>query len=314
MAAPVEFWFDFISPFAYLAWQRIHPLAAAHGREVAYRPTLFAALLDHWGQLGPAEIAPKREYVFKQVLRRAHALGVPLQPPPRHPFNPLLGLRLASLELPPDRQRALIDTLFRATWGGGPGIDDPATVEAVLREAGFDASSLLAEAITPANKQRVIDRGSEALGRGVFGVPLQPPPRHPFNPLLGLRLASLELPADRQRALIDALFRATWGGGPGIDDPAAVEAVLREAGFDASSLIGEATTPANKQRVIDRGSEALARGVFGVPTMIVDGELFWGDDSCADLDAFLHGNDPFDRELLLRWHDLPSGAERQRTR
>jgi 2-hydroxychromene-2-carboxylate isomerase len=220
MPAPVEFWFDFISPFSYLAWQRIHPLAEAHGREVCYRPTLFAALLDHWGQLGPAEIAPKREYVFKQVLRRAHALGVPLRPPPRHPFNPLLGLRLASLELPPDRQRALIDALFRATWGGGPGIDDQATVEAVVREAGFDASSLIAEA----------------------------------------------------------------------------------------------TTPANKQRVIDRGSEALARGVFGVPTMIVDDELFWGDDSCADLDAFMRGDDPFDRELLDRWHDLPIGSARQRAR
>jgi 2-hydroxychromene-2-carboxylate isomerase len=216
MPTPVEFWFDFISPFAYLAWQRVHSLAEAHGRSVVYRPTLFAALLDHWGQLGPAEIPPKREYVFKQVLRRAHALGVPLQPPPRHPFNPLLGLRLASLELEPARQRALIDALFRATWGGGSGIDDPGTVEAVLREAGFDAGVLLADA----------------------------------------------------------------------------------------------TTPDNKQRVIDRGREAIARGVFGVPTMIVDGELFWGDDSFAELDAFLRGEDPIDPELLGRWASLPVGQAR----
>src|SRR5690349_24411474 len=90
MAHPVEFWFDFISPFGYLAWQRIHSLVDAHGRDVVYRPTLFAALLNHWGQLGPAEIPPKRVFVFKQVLRRAHVLGVPLVPPPRHPFNPLL--------------------------------------------------------------------------------------------------------------------------------------------------------------------------------------------------------------------------------
>jgi 2-hydroxychromene-2-carboxylate isomerase len=216
MPAPVEFWFDFISPFAYLAWQRIHPLAQAHGRSVTYRPTLFAGLLDHWGQLGPAEIPPKRVYIFKQVLRRAHALGVPLQPPPRHPFNPLLGLRLASLELDPDRQRALIDALFRATWGGGPGIDDPATVEAILREAGFDAGPLLADA----------------------------------------------------------------------------------------------TTPANKQRVIDRGLEAIALGVFGVPTMIADGELCWGDDSCGELEVFLRGKDPLDPELLTRWASLPVGQAR----
>ena len=218
MANPVEFWFDFISPFSYLAWQRIHSLVDAHGRDVAYRPTLFAALLNHWGQLGPAEIPPKRVFVFKQVLRRAHVLGVPLVPPPRHPFNPLLGLRLASIELSPERQRALIDALFRATWGGGPGIDDPSVVETVLREAGFD---------------------------------------------------------------------------------------------DAKSLLAEANSPVVKQRVIDRGQQAIERGVFGVPTMIADGEPFWGDDSFGDLDVFLRGKDPVDHAMLSRWASLPVGASRR---
>ena len=97
MSAPIEFWFDFISPYAYLAWQRIHPVVEAHGRALIYRPVLFAGLLDHWGQLGPAEIPPKREFVFRQVLRRAAALGVPLEPPPSHPFNSLLGLRLVPI-------------------------------------------------------------------------------------------------------------------------------------------------------------------------------------------------------------------------
>src|SRR5690554_5088901 len=114
MSAPIEFWFDFISPYAYLAWQRIHPVVEAHGRALIYRPVLFAGLLDHWGQLGPAEIPPKREFVFRQVLRRAAALGVPLEPPPSHPFNSLLGLRLACLELPPADRRRLIDQLYRA--------------------------------------------------------------------------------------------------------------------------------------------------------------------------------------------------------
>lgn len=218
MAAPVEFWFDFISPFAYLAWQRVHELAARHGRTLSYRPTLFAALLDHWGQLGPAEIAPKREYVFKQVLRRAHALGVPLQPPPTHPFNPLLGLRLACLDQ-----------------------EDPG----------------------------------------------------------------------QRRALIDLLFRATWAGGPGIADPATVAALLRDAGLDADQLIADATTPANKGRLIENTRAAIAHGVFGVPTMIVDGELFWGDDSLPELDAFLRGDDPVDPNLLERWRDLPVGMSRQ---
>jgi 2-hydroxychromene-2-carboxylate isomerase len=216
--APLEFWFDFISPYGYLAWQRIHAVAEAHGRELVYRPVLFAGLLNHWGQLGPAEIPPKREFVFRQVSRRAAALGVRLQPPPSHPFNPLLGLRIASLELPTEQRRRLIDTLWRATWGGGPGIHDPAVV------------------------------------------------------------ASL----------------------------------LGDAGFAADELIAAAQSPAGKQRVLDSGAAGIAAGVFGVPTMIVEGELFWGDDSFAELEQVLRGEDTLDREGLARWAALPASADRRR--
>jgi 2-hydroxychromene-2-carboxylate isomerase len=216
--APIEFWFDFISPYAYLAWQRIHAVAEAHERELVYRPVLFAGLLNHWGQLGPAEIPPKRELVFRQVSRRAAALGVPLQPPPSHPFNPLLGLRLAALELPSEQRRRLIDTLFHATWGGGPGIADPAVVATLLERAGFAAEA----------------------------------------------------------------------------------------------LITDAQSPEGKQRVLDAGAAALAAGVFGVPTMIVDGELFWGDDSFGELEQVLRGEDTLDREGLARWAALPASAERRR--
>jgi 2-hydroxychromene-2-carboxylate isomerase len=216
--APIEFWFDFISPYAYLAWHRVHAVAQAHGRELVYRPVLFAGLLNHWGQLGPAEIPPKREFVFRQVSRRAAALGVPLRPPPSHPFNPLLGLRLASLELASESRRRLIDTLFRATWGGGPGIIDPAVVATLLADAGFDGEALIAEA----------------------------------------------------------------------------------------------QSPTSKQRVIDSGAAALTAGVFGVPTMIVDGELFWGTDSFTEIEQVLRGEDPLDHEGLARWASLPASAERRR--
>lgn len=218
MPQPIEFWFDFISPYAYLAWQRIHAVAEAHGRELVYRPVLFAGLLNHWGQLGPAEIPPKREFLFRQVSRRAAALGVRLQPPPSHPFNPLLGLRLAALELASEERRRLIDTLWRATWAGGPGISDPT----------------------------------------------------------------------------------------------AVAAVLDDAGFPGAALIEGAQSPAGKQRVLDNGAAGLAAGVFGVPTMIVEGELFWGDDSFAELDRVLRGEDTLDREGLARWASLPASAERRR--
>src|SRR5262245_43770609 len=82
MAAPIDFYFDFVSPYAYLGWTQIHALAARHGRTVRAVPTLFAALLNHSGTLGPAEIPLKRVYIFKDALRTAKVFGVPLEPPP----------------------------------------------------------------------------------------------------------------------------------------------------------------------------------------------------------------------------------------
>ena len=127
--APLTFYFDLGSPYAYLAWTQIHAIAARRHATVEPTPVLFAGLLNAHGQKGPAEIPPKRIYVFKDTLRRARRLGIPLSPPPSHPFNPLLALRASSLELPEDRRRALVDALFRATWGGGESPSLPGLVE-----------------------------------------------------------------------------------------------------------------------------------------------------------------------------------------
>src|SRR5947207_2147613 len=110
-SSTLQFYFDFISPYAYLGWTQIHLLAGRHGSTVEPVPILFAALLNTYGHKGPAEIPPKRAYIFKNVLRLAHRLGVPLQPPPAHPFNPLLALRVASLPMEAGERRRLIDAL-----------------------------------------------------------------------------------------------------------------------------------------------------------------------------------------------------------
>ena len=105
-ASAVTYYFDYISPYAYLAWTQVHRVAAPHGRAVESVPVLFAALLDANGQKGPAEIPRKRVYLFKDVIRSAHSLGEPIAPPASHPFNPLLALRVTAADLPaPDRRR-----------------------------------------------------------------------------------------------------------------------------------------------------------------------------------------------------------------
>lgn len=214
----LRFLFDFISPYAYLAWTQIHALAERHGREVVPVPVLFAALLNEYGHKGPAEIPPKRVYIFKDVLRTAHRLRVPLSPPPSHPFRPLLALRAASLPLSPGERRTLIDALFRAAWGGGPGVESPAEVARAAREAG----------------------------------------------LLG-------------------------------------EAIVAEAGSEAS-----------KARLRAQTEQAVADGAFGVPTMIADGELFWGLDSFGHLEGFLRGEDPIDPKKLASFSGTPASASRVR--
>src|SRR5262245_4689302 len=144
MSSALAFHFDYLSPYAYLAWQTIHAIAAKHGREVKPVPTLLAALLAHGGTKGPAEIPAKRVYTLIDVLRSAHHLGVPLSPPPTHPFNPLLALRVSSLDMDDEAKRRLVDALFAATWGGGKGVESKEQVAAVVTSIGLDGEALVA--------------------------------------------------------------------------------------------------------------------------------------------------------------------------
>ncbi|MCU0656435.1 MAG: DsbA family protein, partial [Polyangiaceae bacterium] len=160
--APLQFYFDFISPYAYLAWKAVGALAARHGRVVEPAPILFAALLNAHGQKGPAEIAPKRVYIFKHTSRLAAQAGLPLAPPPTHPFNPLLSLRVASLPLPPGPRHALIDALFDAAWGGQGGVETPEQVTAAAARAGLDGAALVAQASSPEGKARLREQTERA--------------------------------------------------------------------------------------------------------------------------------------------------------
>lgn len=168
---PIRFYFDYISPYAYLAWTQIHALAARHGRRVEPIAVLFAALLNANGQKGPAEIPSKRTYMFKEALRKAHRLGVPLSMPPTHPFNPLLALRVSSLPMDDERRRAVVDAFFKATWAGGAGIEDPVSVARILSENGLDGEALVADAAGGDAKARLRRQTDEALALGAFGVP-----------------------------------------------------------------------------------------------------------------------------------------------
>jgi 2-hydroxychromene-2-carboxylate isomerase len=167
----LRFLFDYISPYAYLAWTQIHALAAPHGITVEPVPVLFAGLLQAHGHKGPAEIPPKRIYVMKDALRIGARLGIPVAPPPSHPFNPLLALRATALVEDPAVARRLIDGLYAAVWGGGPGVTDPTEVARIAAAAGLDGPELVARAQGDEAKAKVRRNTDQAILAGAWGVP-----------------------------------------------------------------------------------------------------------------------------------------------
>jgi 2-hydroxychromene-2-carboxylate isomerase len=213
----MRFYFDYISPYAYLAWHQLPAIAARHTEPIESVPVVFGALLGAHGTKGPAEVVAKRRYLLKDVYRKARAAGVPFTLPPAHPFNPLLALRASSLPLPEGARRRLVDALFAAVWETGEGIEAPGTVSRIATSVGLDG---------------------------------------------------------------DAIERA-------------------------------ASEPDAKARLRAQTDEALAAGIFGVPTIVIDGELFWGVDALDPLDRFLEHRDPVPAELVARWEALPASATRR---
>lgn len=172
MSEPIRFYLDYISSNAYLAWEALLPLAARYERRVEPAPVLFAGLLNAHGQLGPAEVLPKARWMARNNLRKAAVLGVPLRPPPAHPFNPLLALRATLLPMSDAARRTLVTGLLRAEWAERRDVSDPSVVSDVAAAAGLDGPGLVRAAAGPAVKQALRDATDAAIEAGVFGVPM----------------------------------------------------------------------------------------------------------------------------------------------
>jgi 2-hydroxychromene-2-carboxylate isomerase len=164
----LSFWFDPISPYAYLAFEHLPQALEGCSYVVDYRPVLFAGLLGRWGQLGPAEIEPKRAWTFRQVAWQAHCLGIPLDTPAQHPFNPLALLRLGLASAPAGGlpNRRVVELLMRHAWRGGADANAPERLQA-LTAAVAPPRDPASEAV----KAELRAHTEAAIERGVFGVP-----------------------------------------------------------------------------------------------------------------------------------------------
>ncbi len=166
----IDCYFDFISPYAYLAFEHL-PVALqdAGSYAVAYKPIVFGALLNAHGQLGPAEIAAKRDWTSRHVSWLARTNGIRLRHPAMHPFNPLGALRLAVACATADAglpNRYVCTTIFRHVWQSGLDAADPQRLD-TLRERLVPAR----DPQDPAVKARLHALTDEALALGLFGVP-----------------------------------------------------------------------------------------------------------------------------------------------
>ena len=201
MAPSVDWYFDFVSPYSYICLHRLK------GLNVSYKPVLFAGLLNHFGQKGPAEIPAKRQWTYRWCTWWAGELDIPFRFPASHPFNPLQHLRLA-----------------------------------------------LAAGCTP-----------EAIRR---------------------------------------IFDSIWVSGGDANDPARFSKLCSDLGVDPGRLAEV------KDHLRKNTDEAAKRGVFGVPSFVVDGEVFWGADSVEFVNAFLAEPEVLRNDEMHRLDRLPVGAAR----
>ena len=166
MAHPRQatWFFDFISPFAYLQWQRLKP----HRDRLVLqpRPVLLAGLLGHHGQKGPAEIPAKRIFTYQFADWQARALGIPFRFPPAHPFNPLAALRLCIAAGSSDES---VDAIFAHLWAEGARGDTPESLAPLAVRLGI--SDIATATAAPETKAALRANTEAAIAAGAYGVP-----------------------------------------------------------------------------------------------------------------------------------------------
>ncbi len=160
----IEWYFDFISPFAYLQHKRLE--ARVSPDAIVYKPVLFAGLLKHWSSKGPAEIPVKRALTYQYCHWLAKKEGIPFKTPPAHPFNPLPALRLAISQ---HCRAALISEIFDVIWGKGLDITDPDVWQALIVRLQIPDAEV--QIVQPWVKEALKDNTRLAIERGLFGVP-----------------------------------------------------------------------------------------------------------------------------------------------
>jgi 2-hydroxychromene-2-carboxylate isomerase len=171
----IHFYFDFISPYAWLAFQALPKALEGMSHRVHYHPVVFGAILKHHGQLGPAEIPGKRDWTYRQVMWQAKQQGTELQMPAAHPFNSLALLRLAVAASGINQQgqpnRYVVETIFKHVWCEGLEATDPDRLATLQAHLFSQPGVSFQDSQSAEVKQRLQQQTQQAIDLGLFGVP-----------------------------------------------------------------------------------------------------------------------------------------------
>jgi 2-hydroxychromene-2-carboxylate isomerase len=173
MPEPIDFYFEFASPYGYLASTQIDALAGRHGRTVAWHPIMLGAAFKETGARPLTQTPLKGAYLLHDVPRFARLLGVPLTLPPVMPMNSLAASRACVWldEDSLDQATSLAKALLHAHWGKGRDLGAPEAVADVALGLGIDRDDLLAAVADQRIKDRLKEQTRAAIERGVFGSP-----------------------------------------------------------------------------------------------------------------------------------------------
>lgn len=165
----IEFYFDFLSPYSYLAWSWVRQNTDKYN--FSFYPVPLASLIRSYETKGPAEIEPKRNYLFKHCLRYAELNKIPFSPPQNLPFNSLYALRMALEENAGADQFKVIDAIYMNGWGKGHDIGDEKFLVKILLQEGIDGNKLLDNVGSKEIRNALKFNLNRALGKNIFGLP-----------------------------------------------------------------------------------------------------------------------------------------------
>lgn len=173
MASPIRFYFDFSSPYGYLAAQQIDDLAARHGRQVAWKPFLLGAVFGTTRSEPLLNVPMKGDYARRDMSRIARRMDVPFMLPAQFPFASVAACRAFYwlYDHDPERARKLAQALFHEAFGKGRDVSTPDAVADVAAAQGEDSEAILAAVGDPEVKARLRREVDAAIQAGVFGSP-----------------------------------------------------------------------------------------------------------------------------------------------